>query len=520
MDTELLDIFSYKLLEDIPLMQESVDTLHINKTDSVAKLFRNFHNYKASSSFLKLNDIYLLVAQGENILNALRISKDDPSELDIKWLTTCVFQLKIWCNQLIVNEELSTIDTSLFPTISILDDSEKTTDIMQTLTVLYADIDDARAKKVQAPLSHIFKTVTTANDFFTIKQRVLSNLCDIVILNMQKDSIKIAQELLILKPDIALITAIPLLKINQKSKLLLKGLTHPIISPIQSSDLKRQLHNIITSHFSKVYSLISHQKIYSFIQGLDPLSSSTKEITRLCDDPESSIKELINVVSSDSITTAGILHSIALPIYGLKATSSVERAVASFGKRTIKALTLSGLACKLGSLSLGAYNINEEQFKQTSSLRLALMNSWYTQVNPTDLSILSSSAILGNLGEILINQELVNEGLDEEFKAYKKEELSQAEVTLLKTSTAFVTADILDFWGLEDDLIDSIRYSDSPFNASSPRAQSLACANAIVYKMVTPHGELLEEIPHSVKSLMKKARLDEKVLEEALKALR
>jgi hypothetical protein len=38
--------------------------------------------------------------------------------------------------------------------------------------------------------------------------------------------------------------------------------------------------------------------------------------------------------------------------------------------------------------------------------------------------------------------------------------------------------------------------------------------------MVTPHGELLKEIPHSVKSLMKKARLDEKVLEEALQALR
>jgi HD-like signal output (HDOD) protein len=336
---------------------------------------------------------------------------------------------------------------------------------------------------------------------------------------MQKESVEIAQELLALKPDIALITAVPLLKAHQKSKLLIKGLTHPIVSPIQSSDLKRQLHNIITSHFSKVYSLISHQKIYSFIQGLDPLSSSTKEITRLCDDPESSIKELINVVSSDSITTAGILHSISLPIYGLKATSSVDRAVASFGKRTIKALTLSGLACKLGSLSLGAYNINEEQFKQTSSLRLALMNSWYSHINSADLSILSSSAILGNLGEILINQELVKEGLDEEFKSFKDEEFSQAEVTLLKTSTAFVTADILEFWGLEADLIDSIRYSDSPFNASTLKIQKLACANAVIYQMVTPHGELLEEIPKRVRELMQKARLDEKVLESALKTL-
>jgi len=519
MDTELLDIFSYKLLEDIPLMQESVEAIALNQNDAISKLFRNFHNYKASSSYLKLNDIYLLVAQGENILSALRSSVDSASELDIKWLRTSINQLKIWCDQLLVNEPLTPIDASLFPTISILDDNEKTTDIMQTLSVLYADIDELRAKKIQAPLSHIFKTVNTANDFFTIKQSVLSNLCDIVILNMQKDSISIAQELLELKPDIALITAVPLLKAHQKSRLLLKGLTHPIISPIQSSDLKRQLHNVITSHFSKVYSLISHQKIYSFIQGLDPLNSSTKEITRLCDDPESSIKELIKVVSSDAITTAGVLHSIALPIYGLQATSSVEQAVASFGKRTIKALTLSGLASKLGTLSLGAYSINEEQFKQTSSLRLALMNRWYTRVNPDDLQILSSSAILGNLGEILINQELINEGLDTKFKSYGTAEFTQAEVALLKTSSAFVTADILEFWGLEADLIDSIRYSDSPFNASTPRTQTLACANAIVYKMVTPHGELLKEIPESVKNLMKKARLEESVLEEALQAL-
>ena len=519
MDTELLDIFSYKLLADLPLMQESVDKLSLSKDESVAKLFRNFHNYKASSAYLKLEDINTLVSQGENILNALRTHQGYANEHEVKWLNSCINQLSVWCNQLLVGEELSALQTSFFPKISILNNEEKTTDIMQTLSILYADADPLRVKKTQAPLSHIFKSVITASNLHEIKNSILNKQCDIVILNMQEESIEIAKELLELKPDIALITAVPQLKNHQKSKLLLKGLTHPIVSPIQSSDLKRQLHNIITSHFSKVYSLISHQKIYSFIQGLDPLNSSTKEITRLCDDPESSIKDLIKVVSSDAITTAGILHSISLPIYGLQATSSIDNAVVSFGKRTIKALTLSGLASQLGSLSLGAYNIDEEQFKQASSLRLALMNQWYTRINPNDLQILSSSAILGNLGGILINQELFNQGLEDEFKNYSPEEFTQAEVNLLKTSSAFVTADILEFWGLEEDLVDSIRYSDSPFNASSPKVQSLACANAIVYKMVTPQGELLSTIPDAVKTLMKKEKLDEKGLEEALKAL-
>ncbi len=519
MDTELLDIFSYKLLADLPLMQESVNKLSLTKDESVAKLFRNFHNYKASSAYLKLKSINSLVSQGENILNALRTHQGYANEHEIKWLNSCIKQLNIWCNQLLVGEELSVLQASIFPNISILNDTKSTTDIMQTLSILYADTDPTRTHKTQAPLSHIFKSVTTASYPQEIKNSIFSNHYDIVILNMQEESISIAKELLEIKPDIALITAVPLLKNHQKSRLLLKGLTHPIASPIQSPDLKRQLHNIISSHFSKVYSLISHQKIYNFIQGLDPLSSSTKEITRLCDDPESSIKDLIKVVSSDAITTAGILHSISLPIYGLQATSSIDNAVVSFGKRTIKALTLSGLASQLGSLNLGAYKINEEQFKQASRLRLALMNQWYTRINPNDLKILSSSAILGNLGVILINHELYNQGLEDEFKNYSPEEFTHAEVKLLKTSSAFVTADILEFWGLEEDLVDSIRYSDSPFNASSPKIQSLACANAIVYKMVTPQGELLNKIPDAVKTLMKKEKLDENVLEEALQAL-
>jgi HD-like signal output (HDOD) protein len=262
--------------------------------------------------------------------------------------------------------------------------------------------------------------------------------------------------------------------------------------------------------------LISHQKIYNFIQGLDPLPSSVKKIASLCDDPESSIKEVIQTVESDAISTVNILNAAGSPIYGIKKTSSVEKAVTAFGKQLVKAVTLSDLAHRVGSLQLSAYGINEQQFKETSALRLALMKSWYSSVDNADLSILCASAILGNLGMILVNQEILNEGLEDEFKRYNEDELIQAEVTLLKTSSAFITADTLEFWGLESDLVDSIRYSDSPFNAGSVYVQNLACANAIVYRMVTPYGRLHEDIPQHVKTLMLKAGLELSVLEEAI----
>ncbi|PHR54699.1 MAG: hypothetical protein COA44_12485 [Arcobacter sp.] len=520
MDNELLDIFTYKLLSDIPLMQGYISLLDDEKDQAIAKLFRTFHNYKASASYLELNEFYLLVAQGENILNALRCSKDKAGEHDLKWLNACTSQLQVWCDELMLSEKLSSIEPSLFPTIAILDESEKTTQIMEGLTILYADANDQRCKKMQAPLSAIFKAVYTSKDMNEIRTFLLNNTADIFIINMQDESIKVSEELVLLKPDVALITAIPELRARQKSRLLLKGMTHPIISPIKAKDLKRQLHNIVTSHFSKVYTLISHKKIYNFIQGLDPLPSSIKEIARLCDDEESSIKDIIKVVESDSITTASVLHAANMPIYAVKSTSSVEQAVVSFGKKLIKAITLSDMTCKIGDLNLQAYEMDEHQFKLSSQVRLALMNVWYSRVNSSDLSLLCSSAILGNLGEILINQELINEGLSDEFKTYHKDDLSKAEVTLLKTSSAFVTADILEFWDLDPDLVDSIRYSDSPFNASTPLIQKLACANAVVYTMVSPYGEVLDEIPKGIKSLMLKAGLELSVLEEALGVVR
>ncbi|MBE0498685.1 MAG: HDOD domain-containing protein [Campylobacterales bacterium] len=521
MKSELLELFTERLCADLTLIGEQVALLQTQQSEATAKLFRVFHNYKASSSYLELTEFHALASAGENILNALRTTPDCVSEHDLKWLQSSLAQMLTWCQQLYANMPLSPADTRLFSKISILNDYTKTSEVMQGLSLLYVDNNAARALAIKAPLSHVFKKVETASSLDALKASLLGGTVDIVILNLQKESVEVAMQLLALKPDIALITAVPQLRVHQKSRLLLKGLVHLIPSPITSSDLKRQLHNLVTSHFSKVHTLISHQKIYSFIQGLDPLPSSVKKISRLCEDPESSIKEIISTIESDAITTANILHAAASPIYGLETTSSLEKAVAAFGKRLVKVLVLSDLAYSLGSLHLEAYNINEEQFKQASALRLALMNSWYSRVNAAELSILGSSAILGNLGQILINKELLGADLLGAFKSSSATEgYSAAEVKLLRTSTAFVSADILEFWTLERELIDAIRYSDSPFNAPNERISALASANAVVYQMVTPRGEFLERIPEGVVYVMKRAGLELSLLEEALTLLK
>ena len=169
MDNELLDIFTSRLQTDLPLMQELISDLSTDKSGATAKLFRIFHNYKASASYLELGEFHRLIAQGENILSALRSYHDNVNENDIKWLQTCVSQLLYWHKQLTAEEPLSPINESLFPTMSIVDSAEKTSDIMRGLSILYADTNAQRAKATKAPLEHIFKSVQTTDDPNQIK---------------------------------------------------------------------------------------------------------------------------------------------------------------------------------------------------------------------------------------------------------------------------------------------------------------------------------------------------------------
>ena len=219
MDTELLDIFTDRLQLDIPLIQEHVLYMQTDKVDATAKLFRIFHNYKASSSYLNLNEFHKLVTHGEHILNSLRTTNDNASHFDIQWLNSSAIQLKTWCEQLLSDLVLSPADSSLFPTISILDKQEKTADVMKGLSLLYVDKSTKRSNAMQAPLSHIFKRVSTTDSISELKNAVANNSADLIILNLEEKSIEVALELINVKPDIALITAIPNLSANKKSRL-------------------------------------------------------------------------------------------------------------------------------------------------------------------------------------------------------------------------------------------------------------------------------------------------------------
>jgi HD-like signal output (HDOD) protein len=140
-------------------------------------------------------------------------------------------------------------------------------------------------------------------------------------------------------------------------------------------------------------------------------------------------------------------------------------------------------------------------------------------VDKTDLGILSSTAILGNIGQLLISSEIESLNIIDEFlESTRNFGFSVAEEQHLHTNNAFVTSDILSFWHLKNEIIDSIKYSYDLNNAPL-EVRSLAVANHIVYTLVDLDGSICPEVSQEVLDLMSQEGLDPNPLIKALAKL-
>ena len=244
------------------------------------------------------------------------------------------------------------------------------------------------------------------------------------------------------------------------------------------------------------------------------------QIQQVCDDEDLSINDLVDVIKTDPIIVGIVLNAANNPIYGLKSqNNSIENVVAIFGKKTVKAICFGMMSTYLGEMKLRPYKTDEKKFVETGSLRLALMTAWYVHVDKNLLSTLSTTAILGNLGQLLISKEVEKIGIVEEFQEVSlQKSFNEAEEELLHTNSAYVTSDILNFWNLKPDIIDAIRYSADIANAPL-EIKSLAIANFIVYNLVHLDASIEKEIPDDIVHLLSEEGLSLEPLQAALKTI-
>jgi HD-like signal output (HDOD) protein len=521
-DWDIYEVLRDQLEAQLPVIHDHIRLLsHEEHTSSsLNELFRQFHTYKSSTAYLKLSNLNRLVKKVETVLSSLREKQNTVQESVIEWLTCVEDQMHTYLEEMYDNKtELSPIPKRILTKLKVTTSYVKPKEKLKTLSVLYMDKNRQRAEKIVAFLEkHVGKVQhsteeDSANSVFNLSP------FNIIITNLDKDNHRIIDFTQSSYPDIALIAIFDKLSAVQHGKLLAKGITHTIQNPIDAKQLYSELISIVKAHYSSANIMIEHKKIEHFISLLQPLPNTVMEIIRICDDESTAINELIHAVKSDPIIAANILRTANSPMYGSVKLKTIDQAVSKFGKRVIKALTAGGIYSTLGSIDLTPYAIDEETFSKVAQTRLALMNKWYSKVSPNDLSLLATTAVLSNIGQLLTAKELIDSDNVPLFQELCEVfDITYAEEFILYTTTAYVSSKILKFFKLSSDLVGIIEHSDKPQDASSELI-TLCVANHIVTRLVDLKANVAKEIPEDITVLMNEYNFNTEHLTVALQTL-
>jgi len=203
--------------------------------------------------------------------------------------------------------------------------------------------------------------------------------------------------------------------------------------------------------------------ILTHIKNLPPLPKSVMEVQKITSDPNSSIKDLVNVIKEDPMLTANLLKAANSPLYGFtRQIKTVDQAVSLFGMSTVKGFVISFAIRNTLKFDLGAYGIDESKFHDVATKRNSIAINWY-KLQRSKLDVIATDSFLIDIGAVIISLYLISKGLDEEFKnKLNHQNRYNLEKEYTGYDTSEVTAEIFKHWHFADELIKPIENINNP----------------------------------------------------------
>lgn len=258
------------------------------------------------------------------------------------------------------------------------------------------------------------------------------------------------------------------------------------------------------------------------IKALPPLDDTIIKIQRTCTNKDSSLNDLVKIVEGDPMLTANILKSSNSPLYGFsREIKNISHAISLFGMATIRGFALSSAIKQNIKIDLKPYGISSAQFLRISVAQSALTFNWFGKENRDMLDILVPASFMVEVGKIIIAREIIEKDKSEEFAEKLKEistpdELSNLETELVGFSNEEITAKIFEHWNLEAELVDTIRYSNKPYEADA-HMQPFANALSIIKNTVNIFGQFEEKSIESSLELVQKHDFNQELFLDAIK---
>lgn len=473
---------------DIMRLQDDEDY-----NDVINELFRSFHSLKADAQHLNAKAMAKTFRYIEDVLDILRHKKPPVKQEIIDWLLILADTIKLWQEDVDhYNFEVEGVDEYTLNMIKISSlSNDKSDNVLANKTVLIVEPHAPTLKLLLLKLNKVVQKVYTAQDlkrgfamidkikpdFFMLSAKIPLKHT-VVMLEATKKYANKTINMLISEEGV-----------SQEYLAVANRFTiESIIHPSQSkAEFLEGLERTAKQHFEKKWVLIADKKISQYIENLKPLSEAIHNIQSLSVDPEATVRDMANAVSNDPIITMNLLKHINSPLYGMKTKiSNINHCVSMLGKEKTAAMVLQdGIKNALDPICLAPYGINEEKMFSISKKRMEFMTSWYAKEKFMMLPTLTTSALLGNIGQIIISKEVQEQKIGESFlSVVRRVGSTVAEAEFFNTTAEDITADIMDHWQMPKTLVNSIRYSYDLARADA-EIKPYAIANYVVYNTLS-----------------------------------
>lgn len=214
-----------------------------------------------------------------------------------------------------------------------------------------------------------------------------------------------------------------------------------------------------------------YDSIIKNISSFPALSSIVADVCNICQDPNSSIADLVKVIEKDPGIVIDILRISNSPIYGFaREILSINQAVSLFGMGTIKGFVISSIIRKNMKFDLDSYGISISTYLDTCREYNKFLIEVYKGADSKLKEVIFPASFLMTSGIlILANEAKKLENLNE-FKNKIKESdyFLDIEREFFEVNSIDVTAMLFEHWNFESELIDAI----SDINKTESNAHS------------------------------------------------
>jgi HD-like signal output (HDOD) protein len=303
---------------------------------------------------------------------------------------------------------------------------------------------------------------------------------------------------------------IVLVEKNEKIDDIKDDIKYFLSSDIYLEDFDREIVQIVNFEKQK----FMENALKKEIESLQPLGKTMQELQSLPSD--SSLRDISSIVMQDVVLSAKIIKLINSPFYGLqKDVTSVNQAITLLGKE--KTLSIATISCISGSLpiDISSYGISENTFLEVGFKRMKLVLNWVSKIDFGHLSLVSTAAMIGGIGKIILSKQIKKNLMEDNFKKLLKIDRVFAENQLLHCSSEELTATILRYWGFNSELIDSIYYSNNILEAPND-VKHLSIINYVTYQTFDLSGNLNDKKICHLKEFLREMNFDVSLYEKAL----